>query len=317
MEPSVIVLMSTYNGEKYLREQIDSILAQEGVRVTLLVRDDGSADRTPEILRAYANAFVNVHFLNPEEKRNLGFSGSYYALMREGLKYNKKALLFAFADQDDVWLPDKLRAALGLIKKRLRSTGKSIRKNPLYYYSNKKWSDENLKMIHEDSMVYCRDDYFDMFMMPPVYGCTTVFNRELAKRTLAKMPPKDLLYDVYMYRMACTMDSLLVADKRAHILYRRHGDNASGEAMQFSPLRHFRRLLLRKENYNGMRHYIEAIYALHPEEMMEEQRTLCELILGYQTSLRKRFRLLMWRKAYERGPKASLMWMGRVLLSAV
>ena len=317
MAPSVIVLMSAFNGEKYIKEQIDSILAQEGVRVTLLIRDDGSADQTPDILREYEKTFANVHYLNPGEKKNLGFSGSYYALMREGLAYDPKALLFAFADQDDVWLPDKLRSALALIKNRLERSGKSIRKNPLYYYSNKIWTNERLEAVHEDDMVYCRENYFDMFMMPPVYGCTTVFNRELAKRTLAKMPPQDLLYDVYMYRMACTMDSILAADKRAHILYRRHGENASGEAMQFSPLRHFKRLLLKKENYNGMRHYIEAIYALHREEMMEEQRTLCELIIGYKKSLKKRLRLLAWPRAYERGPKASLMWMGRVLLSAV
>lgn len=317
MDNSIVVLMSAYNGEKYIREQLDSILDQEGVAVTLLIRDDGSTDGTRDIIQDYDDRFPNVRFLNREERKNLGFNGSFYALMEEGLSFEKDNTLFAFADQDDVWLPDKLISAVRLIHERTRMTGQSVDKNPLYYYSNKKWTNEKLEVQHEDDMTYCKGNYFDMFMLPPVYGCTTVFNRVLAEKTLEKKPPRDLLYDVFMYRMACTMDSIIIADKTAHILYRRHGDNASGDAMSLSPLKHLKRLLSGNGSFHGMQHYIESIYALHSDEMMDEQKTLCETIIGYRTSLKKRFRLLTWRKAYERGAKAALIWAGRVILNAI
>ena len=61
-KPVVLVLMSTYNGERFLKEQIDSILSQEGVEVRLLVRDDGSKDHTCEILEEYASKYQNVEW---------------------------------------------------------------------------------------------------------------------------------------------------------------------------------------------------------------------------------------------------------------
>ena len=98
----VAILMSTYNGEKYLDEQIGSILAQEGVDVTLYIRDDGSSDRTAEIIKYYCKRYHNVSFTQGE---NLGVGNSFMQLV-----YDAKDVYdyYAFADQDDIWLRDKL-----------------------------------------------------------------------------------------------------------------------------------------------------------------------------------------------------------------
>ena len=83
--PIVLVLMSTYNGERFLKEQIDSILSQEGVDVRLLVRDDGSTDRTWEILEVYASGYRNIVITRGE---NVGFVKSFSALVRMALDYS-------------------------------------------------------------------------------------------------------------------------------------------------------------------------------------------------------------------------------------
>lgn len=105
----ICVMMATYNGEKYIREQIDSILAQESVEVELLVRDDHSTDSTLQILREYA-ADGRLRIL--EDDVHLGAAGGFMKLL-----YNAGPCpWYAFADQDDVWLPDKLIRAIDAIR---------------------------------------------------------------------------------------------------------------------------------------------------------------------------------------------------------
>ncbi|MBQ4399872.1 MAG: glycosyltransferase, partial [Alphaproteobacteria bacterium] len=105
---NVLVLMSTYNGEKYLKTQLDSILAQQGVNVQILVRDDGSSDGTLPILQAYAAQGKLTYYTGP----NLKPAKSFMDLI-----YNApQADFYAFADQDDYWLPEKLICAVNKLK---------------------------------------------------------------------------------------------------------------------------------------------------------------------------------------------------------
>ena len=101
--------MSTYNGEKYLREQIDSILKQTQVDAQLIVRDDGSSDGTVRILEEYSRNYPNVSFY---QGTNVGVGKSFLEL----LKNAPQADYYSFADQDDVWLEDKLNHAVSIIR---------------------------------------------------------------------------------------------------------------------------------------------------------------------------------------------------------
>ena len=102
---NILVLMSTYNGEKYLKEQIDSILAQKNVEVTIRVRDDGSTDGTIRILEEYQKCGK----LNWYSSTNMGPAKSFLDLVYNApLKYD----YYAFCDQDDYWKEDKLYKAI-------------------------------------------------------------------------------------------------------------------------------------------------------------------------------------------------------------
>ena len=103
MTRGITVLLSSYNGEAYIAEQLDSIFAQTLPPRTVLVRDDGSTDRTAEILGSYADA-GKIRLLRGE---NVGFKKSFRLLLEACPEEDD----FAFSDQDDLWLPDKLARA--------------------------------------------------------------------------------------------------------------------------------------------------------------------------------------------------------------
>lgn len=104
MKQNILVLMSTFNGEKFIREQIESILAQENVNIKLLVRDDGSTDKTLDILNEYKNKGKLNYYIG----KNLGPQLSFMHLLQNA----PYCEYYAFADQDDVWLKDKLSTAI-------------------------------------------------------------------------------------------------------------------------------------------------------------------------------------------------------------
>lgn len=130
-KPSIAVIMSTYNGEKYLREQLDSILNQKDVNLDLYVRDDGSVDGTAEILNQYSKRYPQVHV---ELAANAGVGNSFmnclYSVPGEYQYYG-------FADQDDIWLQDKCIAGISALKR----TGKAL------YSSNQECVDSDGKSL--------------------------------------------------------------------------------------------------------------------------------------------------------------------------
>lgn len=173
---SVQVVMSTYNGEKYLKEQIDSILSQEGVDVRLYIRDDGSSDRTTDILASYQE-HKNVKI---EKGNNLGFAKSFLTALDEC----DEADYYAFSDQDDVWEKDKLSTAIEILEEESQST-------PLLYCSALQRVDENLNPLHVQSYHGLRINLPSMLTRGRLAGCTFVFNNTL--RNLVKNAMKYIL----------------------------------------------------------------------------------------------------------------------------
>ena len=104
---NVAILMSTYNGEKYLEEQVKSIISQDYTDWHLYIRDDGSTDNTVNLIKKIARDNEKITFLNENKPKNLGVTGSFMDLLA-----NTKAQYYMFSDQDDYWLPDKIKVTL-------------------------------------------------------------------------------------------------------------------------------------------------------------------------------------------------------------
>ncbi|SEM31430.1 rhamnosyltransferase [Ligilactobacillus sp. WC1T17] len=218
----VQVLLSTYNAEKYLRKQLDTVYAQEGVEVELLVRDDGSSDSTLEIL----NEYQKENALKILDGPNLGFAKSFWTLVQNagGADY------YAFCDQDDLWDRDKLSEAISSIEKK-----QPLMIIPMLYTSNAIAVNDNLEVIKENCFDFSGVlSYADCLQHSVLPGCTFVFNdalREIAKQYNGRI----VAHDFIMYQLAETFGEV-VYDEKAHIRYRIHSGNTIGIN---SPLKEF------------------------------------------------------------------------------
>lgn len=209
----VNVLMSTYNGERYLKEQLDSIIAQENVDVDILVRDDGSNDSTLDILHEYEERGM-VHWY---KGKNQGPARSFLTLLRDS---SDEADYYAFSDQDDFWKPEKLSVAVEKLKR--------TDNVPALYFSRTQMTDSvlaptgivaiNPLLTFGESLVY-----------EFIPGCTMVFNRKL-RDIINKYSPEYLpMHDVWIYSVALAVGAKIYFDETPYILYRQHSSNTIGQ----------------------------------------------------------------------------------------
>lgn len=211
----VQVLLSTYNGEKYIRKQLESILRQKGVQVMLLVRDDGSTDGTVRILRQFEKENVNITVCTGSR---LGAAGSFFALLKMAdLSFD----YYAFADQDDVWHSEKLAHACVRLD---RESGDL----PLLYAGKVICASADLKKRERFSYRIRREPSFGNALLENIcMGCTQVFNRRLLLLAREHPPAGTVMHDWWMYLTASYFGKT-VYDNHAYILYRQHGNNQVG-----------------------------------------------------------------------------------------
>lgn len=211
----VQILMSTYNGERFLREQIDSLLKQTYQNIEILIRDDGSKDRTPEILKEYQQNYPNIQVYLEE---NAGVNESFFELLRKS-----DADYVAFCDQDDVWLEEKVQKAVEKLQ--------GIRE-PALYCSNKILVDSNLNVIAENNHRKLRPGFENAVVECICTGCTSMMNRRLAERIKEHIPEHAIIHDWWCYLTASYLGKVIY-DDNAYIWYRQHGGNVIGASNGF------------------------------------------------------------------------------------
>ena len=213
MKPKVAILLSHYNGFKYLDEQVESILCQTGISPYIFLRDDGSTcSESLSLLKKYEkNSEVSVIY-----GQNLGVTKSFFELVQQadGFEY------FSFADQDDVWLPDKLQNAM-------RTFSEEERSRPQLYCSALTFADENLTKIKKFSVDY-KIDFKNVLFKNVCTGCTTVFNNSLREVFVKHAIPKAAVLHDWWFCLLALMSGDFLYDKESHILYRQHGNNVVG-----------------------------------------------------------------------------------------
>lgn len=220
---SVAVLMSTYNGEKYLREQVNSILRQQDVDIHLFIRDDVSTDSTVQILKEYSRNSSNISV--SYGKKNLGPGMSFMRLL---YKIGDKDFdYYAFADQDDIWLEEKLIRGI----RKLEGVSDQSETERLLYGSN--------QILYKDG-VECGLRYKERISLDVVSvinknyisGCTFVMNRNLVKTLIsAPLPEKYIIdhttHDSWVILCALAIGKVIY-DPESYILYRIHENNTVG-----------------------------------------------------------------------------------------
>ena len=213
---TITVLMSTYHGEKYLTEQIESIINQKDVNVNLFVRDDGSTDKTLTILRQYQEKGALTFYTGD----NLGPQRSFLQL----LQHAPKCDYYAFADQDDVWLSDKLSTGIESLKEH--------EDGPALYFSQTQLTDADLHPI-PSVVIHPHLTFGEMLIYKFIGGCTMIMNNALRTTVGNYVPAKMPMHDLWIYSIALAADAYVVFDPNPHILYRQHGNNTIGQGQGF------------------------------------------------------------------------------------
>ena len=272
---TIQVLLSTYNGEEYLCNQIDSILNQKDVNVKLLIRDDGSTDSTPSMLREYANTHENITYFNG---KNHGVIASFFRLFELA---DYEADYYALADQDDVWDDDKLITACS----RLNETEPLL---PALYCCDAVVTDTELNPIAKRAKTReLIPDFKNALIENIARGGSIVFNQTLLRNIQIPMPTGIYMHDWWLYMVASCFGTVIY-DSTPHYKYRQHTDNVLGAASTsfFSRLK--RRFRQSRENGGHVLAQAEAFsrtYAV-PEDKQES----LDVITCYRKSLQNRFK---------------------------
>jgi len=291
--PSVSVAMATYNGEKYLEEQLDSIHSQTLKPSEVIVCDDQSSDGTQEILEKYQQKGLIKYFVN--DKR-LGFIGNF----KMAVSLTSPANYIALSDQDDIWLPGKIQAAAELLLK-IEGT-----EQPAMVYSDLVLVDEEKNLLNKSfrnelgqgGYIHCLDTLlFGSF----VNGCTMLMNPNM-RNYFSSIPDNGALnHDTWMTLIAYTFGEVAVVPDSL-ILYRRHRNNAT-ELSDFQKLGRFRRLwaevlhsFRKNDLFEDQISFVSEFYNTFHQELNSEQKMLIQkfLKLKGKSYLEKKIALRMF-----------------------
>ncbi len=281
-KPDVRILMATYNGSRWLDEQLESLFQQDFTDWRLVVRDDGSQDTTPKILQKWAERHSDKMTWYTDRRR-LGPAGSFSDLVFR----NSMADYLFFCDQDDVWAPEKLRITLGVLREMEAVQGSEI---PL--------------LVHHDltvcngSLIPIADSFWDFQALDPVKntlprlllqnvvtGCATGINRSLAQKAGA-IPPEAIMHDWWLALVAATFGHIQPIRMPNLIRYRIHGDNACGTTERALSWSYIRKRLFQRGGpslHARLQPYYRQAAAFQEnfhDELTSEQRTMLEAFVG-------------------------------------
>lgn len=217
------ILMATYNGERYIEQQLESILNQSETNWRLLIRDDCSQDNTRQIIQKYQIKYPEKIIFVPSTESSGSAMNNFFKL----LDYAENEYIM-FADQDDVWKPDKIAVTFSKMQEMEKQYGREI---PLLIHTDLCVVNERLETINSSiftlqDMNYRQDRLNNLLATNIVTGCTMLFNQALLE-LLGKKPANAVMHDMWIALVAAAFGKIGFVNK-ATILYRQHDSNANG-----------------------------------------------------------------------------------------
>lgn len=245
IRPMVQILMATYNGEKYLRKQLDSILNQSYQNWKLLIRDDGSSDSTMDIIREYAKTDKRINFIVNSSDVH-GWQINFQELI---FCADKNADYFMFCDQDDIWFDNKIEYYIKAMKK----TESQNPDKPVVIYADMDIINENdVKTCDSLNKVYPMklSHITDSFFANRIYGCNEMFNRKVLELTilvLNNLYVEKMVHDGLVVKITAADGGIIRYFSEITMHYRRSGDNATAN-QQLEMNMH--KIIVKLKNYN-------------------------------------------------------------------
>ena len=238
MQEKVDVLIATYNGEKYIKEQIESILSQTYQNIQLIISDDCSTDKTREILKQYEQSDKIKIFY---QEKNLGYIKNFDFLLNQ-----VESDLYMLSDQDDVWKPEKIEKSVEKLKK----------ENLDLVFGDLEAVDENLNTIYESFDKYmkldrkikkCIGSYKLQYLYNCITGCTILSKKEYLNKILPLPTNSKYMVHDYWIGLIVSLNGKIGYINEKYIKYRQHSNNQVGlgkETYKFKKLDQVRNLFI-------------------------------------------------------------------------
>jgi len=260
----IIILLSTYSGAKYLKNQIDSLLSQTYDDFRIIARDDGSGDESFSILKSYDKIEI------VESQQNLGAKGSFAELLGYAVKHTDGEF-FMFCDQDDVWKNDKIKKTLA----KMREMENEYEDIPLLVHSDVVVVNNNLEVMAGSFWKFqnidpSRDALSYLLFQNTVTGCTMMINRKLAN-LVGKIPTEAIMHDWWIAMVASCFGKIGWVDEPL-MFYRQHSSNDTG-AKRYG-LGYFVKRFVQKQSFEKYTTQAKVFGKLYDELLEERERVL-------------------------------------------
>lgn len=251
----VAVLLATYNGEKFVQEQLDSIINQSYKDFTLYISDDGSSDCTVAIIKEYQEKYPNVITVLDNHKPTGSAKGNFFYLLEQ-----VDSDVYLFCDQDDVWTANHIEVFVTEYCS-LSETDKSL---PILIHSDLSVVDENLNLISESMIDYLKlpkNPHRHFYLVQNnVTGCVSMVNDALKKLVIHnKILLKNnmdtiLMHDCFITLVAVFFGKKIFIDKSTN-LYRQHGKNVVGAGEGYSFKQNIKKIFSLERNKATLEQY--------------------------------------------------------------
>lgn len=262
------VVIATYNGEKYLKEQLDSILGQTYKDIHIICRDDGSTDRTVDIIREYEAEYPEIVSLITDDVK----CGSSCSNFMQALKHTTAEYVM-FSDQDDYWLKDKIRHTLDRMKTIESRVGCN---KPVLVFGSYQPVDEKLNPLKDNiksrQEAAYKLDFTNLLVQNYVHGCLMMVNRTLADM-MGDYNKHILMHDWWGALIAAGGGAVEHIDE-VMMLYRQHGDNVVG-SVNVKSFQYRMRKVLDPETKKASKLYMEQarlLYKRNKNDLTDEHR---------------------------------------------
>lgn len=294
------VLLSAYNGEKYIAQQVQSIMNQNNVsNITLLIRNDGSTDHTSQILDELKEKYSNLIVI---EGKNIGLTASFFALLDMAVKeYNFD--YYSFCDQDDYWLEDKLERAV----KFLQADNRNV---PILYGCRSKVVNENLEPTGFLTQSQLQDiTFYNTAIQNIVIGHNQVLNKRMAQVLIEHKPDFEQIYsqDLWITNVAAVMGKIHF-DNTAHTFYRMHGKNALGYGKNKLDRLYGHLKRLRKNESKKMAYQLSYFTKMFNDYLTSDEKNEMVLFFDSQVNFKKRFSYIKKTKLYRQENKENILF---------
>lgn len=296
----ITIIMAVYNGQEYIREQLESLKDQTYTEWRLVIRDDRSSDKTAEIVKKFSDEVEQEVIFKVNEKPS-GSAKNNFALLINDAKESDYVM---FCDQDDIWKKDKIEITFNKMKQAEERYGRDF---PLLVHGDVEVIDENGN-INADSMFEMSHINADsklpqILIQNHVTGCTMMCNKKLIAGISEYVSSEYIIMHDYLAALYASVFGKIEVIKKPLLSYRQHSGNSVGAKNNNNPVYLLKRLANGRKSYKEAmetsRNQVKFFVEIYRKELAAEK--YCEeyeLMSGYASlgSRAKLYRIMFYKK---------------------